>query len=309
MNDTTWLNTITGTLDKVRDERIDYGITHVNNIDGSILGGLKIQNEDPVPSTIERIKYLEEYGLKPLVGEMIDKVGGIQRDWPAPTIKGYINCLGMLRLFLLGNINDKVNSLLSKMGFDYTGTIYGTDSLFVYNYSTEPTRIELYLSLDKFTVTEINRFNNSTFKEVKIPIDPQGLQYVFFQVFADLNRVDFNKFDFENLSDEHNTFIQDLLNLDKEHLPTDKLPVLELEPLNECSEESTIERKESIQAWANSHMNDEEMEVFEDNINIPIDELSFDASVVLNVIKDPSAMFTSKELDFLIQEINKLRPK
>ena len=240
---------------------------HFSSFDGSVNRNLQTFDFEPVESNIKRVKYLEEYGPQPLLGEMIDKVGGRQSDWSAPSADMIINCLTIFRRFLLAdNIEDKQTILLNKLGFDYSGTNVESDALYTYRFSTEPTHIELYLqSTDVGTLTEINRFNSSKHEEVKIPLSLGGVQYVFFQIFADLNRVDFNKLNINNFPLENQEEIQRINSLGDKYpaiddIPVDKLFSYQLNGNNEA------------------HFNDEDdswLEDFLDTENTNIDNKSY----------------------------------
>lgn len=239
--DILWLNTLSGSFDRHPSSELDYGIEHVNSYDGSIHWESDSTEYEPVMSPINRIKYLNEYGPQPLLGDMINKVGGRQDDWPPPTRNGYMNCNGILRRFLNGKRFEKIYILVHAMGFDEVGTSIGNDDLFVYSYSTEPTQMELYLSSDQSgSIAELNRSNKSMGTELKIPVDKSGLLYVFFQIFADLNKVDFNKLDHVGMEHYYSN-ARKMLNTSEEIPLIDRVPIEQLSMLNENDKEEKMD--------------------------------------------------------------------
>ena len=182
-----------------RPSDLDYGIRHFGE-DGSVLGGMRVENYQPSPpGNFNRIKYLHEFGPNTSREQF--------HDWRSPTAKEFIGCMVLLRRFILSGRFDRKVILTRLMDFDDTGVALvessGGDAhaQFIYLYTTEPTQIEIYISADDYgSITEINRYNHSNFKEVKIPLNDIGMKYVFLQIMGDICRVDLNKFDFEEFN-------------------------------------------------------------------------------------------------------------
>ena len=236
--ETIYLNPKHGTIDRKPPVEIDYGIGHFSNIDGSPTMGMYCFHYQPRKSALNRKKYVEEFGPVPANSEILSKIGGLQSDWPKPKVDGYIRCVKLLRRFIKSNNLEKKTILTQKLGFDDPGIKVGydedkCDALFRYLFSTEPTQIEIFMGEDEFgTITEINRFHQSKLEELKIPIDNEGLLYMFIQIFADMNRVDFNKLDPGDMTDEEKSFTAFILDL-KTYMPQlDNRDVQDFSPLN-----------------------------------------------------------------------------
>jgi len=116
--------------------------------------------------------------------------------FPAPSIDGFIEMTEVLRKFVVSNGADKNFILCQQLGFLDTGTAVGGDKQFIYRFNTESTQIEIYIS-ESGVVTELNRFNQSNFEETRIPLNLPGFNYIFMQVYGNLNHWNFNKIDAE----------------------------------------------------------------------------------------------------------------
>ena len=194
-----WLNPETGEISDFLLPKFDYGISHCNNDGSCALAGMKIINSKKVYSQIYKESFIEKFGLFTNVSssEMMRITKGGIHLWEAPSQDNFINGIILLRRFLNADLEEKRFILISKLGFDDIGLSIGNKEKYstqlTYKFQTEPTQIELWLSQDG-SPREINRFNNSKFVELKIPLTSDGLRYIFLQVITDMNKVNFNKF-------------------------------------------------------------------------------------------------------------------
>lgn len=194
-----WLNPDTGELSDFLLAKFDYGISHCNNDGSCALEDMHIINSKEVYSQIYKEPFIEKFGLftNNSSSEVMKVTTGGIHLWEAPSQDNFINGIILLRRFLNGDLEEKRFILISKLGFDDIGLSIGNKEKYstqlTYKFQTEPTQIELWLSQDG-NPTEINRFNNSKFVELKIPLTVDGLKYVFLQVITDMNKVNFNKF-------------------------------------------------------------------------------------------------------------------
>lgn len=228
-----FLDPITGLVSATQPTKLDYGMEHFYLDDSSVVSGSVLTDYEPTDNQFPpRTKYLDEYGAVPLLGEMIKKLGGNKAAWPAPSPREFINCLGALRKFLRGSRIERKILLLHKMGFDDSGMSVDVDALYVYKFSTEPAFIQVFLRLNEYgTITEINKIDVSLEQTVKVPVDFFGIQYLFCQVFEDLNRVDFNKV--EELDPQFVEIGESLLDLETDIPMVDLIPVASLPRFND----------------------------------------------------------------------------
>lgn len=224
--ETCYLDPLVGQLKTHPSPNMDYGKQHIG-ADGNILYDMVSYEYKTSRNYIERIRFIEEYGLLSSLPIDISSEFDCQ-NWDAPTDREYIHSLGLWRIFVLSSrVSRKI--ILGKMGFDEVGIAIGeslviNDALFVYQFSNEPSQIELYISSDENgTITEINRFNNGTMEETIIPITKEGLFYIFNQIFMDINRIDMAKFNPNNLSDKGRSLYFSIMDMDKYCSATDNI--------------------------------------------------------------------------------------
>ena len=115
----------------------------------------------------------------------------------------------VLRKFVQSNVLDKKFILTQHMGFFDTGIAVGNDHQFIYRFSRELIKVEAYVS-NSGVVTELNIFNQNNLQKTRIPLNIQGLSYIFMQVYSDLNNWSFNKIDL-NMVEQVGDKIRDLI--------------------------------------------------------------------------------------------------
>jgi len=270
--ETLYLNTLTGQVDNYSSDRLDYGKRHFDE-NGNPLFGMQMYNYKPVISPIERIKYLENFGPIPAHINILSQIGGIPSLWPAPNVRGYINCIGLFRCFVLSSKLERESILIDKLGFDDSGvgvkrgdgSSYCVSQL-LYKFTTEPTQIELYIRTDgsdEETIVEINIFNNSKMEELKIPINREGLTYMFFQIFADLNNVDLNKFNPNSMPSEYQIYAKKIFDIGTKFPLIDNLDVFKVLPLSEGNDDIAGKEKSMITRWLSRSVRDKKVSIFD----------------------------------------------
>jgi hypothetical protein len=126
-------------------------------------------------------------------------------NWPAPAGDDYWNVLMAVRKYITVGFRDNThdcladrkNILVNLLGFEDTGVSINGDLQFIYQYSSEHSQIEIYLSTGEYAgnPTELNRYSFSRNVEVRLPCDDsfEVLRYIFFQVWGDSYQCNFNK--------------------------------------------------------------------------------------------------------------------
>jgi len=225
-------NSQNGQISSVPVKGIDYGIRHFNSDNQTPAMGMHEEHYEPESSNFpKRDKYLDKYGPVPLTADMLEAVGGIHHHWPAVSPRDFINVACLVRCFFLSDFFKKKEILLNKLGFDDAGVSVGGDMLYVYRYSCEPTQAELYLKNDTSgRLTEVNRFNNSKFEELRVSLNFNGIHYLFCQVFSDINKVSFSKLRPAELGEDNIAIYQNVLNLSQPFYEIDAINTQDLPP-------------------------------------------------------------------------------
>ena len=126
-------------------------------------------------------------------------------NWDAPAGDDFWNLLMSVRKYITVGFRDNThdcladrkNILVNLLGFEDTGVSIDGDLQFIYQYSSEHSQIEIYLSTGEYSgnPTELNRYSFSRNVEVRFPCDDsfETLRYIFFQVWGDSYMCNFNK--------------------------------------------------------------------------------------------------------------------
>jgi hypothetical protein len=134
-------------------------------------------------------------------------------NWEAPAGDDFWNLLMAVRKYKTVGFRDnnhdcladRKNILVNLLGFQDTGISVGGDIQLIYQFSSEHSQFEIYLSTGDFpgNPAEINRYSFSRDVEVRLPCDGsfEILKYIFFQVWGDAYKCDFNKVILSELSD------------------------------------------------------------------------------------------------------------
>jgi len=217
---------------------IDYGITHFT-AQGKPADGMEESRYTPMKSpkwAINRPRFNPPFPRPPSTGNLIppmlmkepslDRIlNQPHKEWEAPTRDQFWNMVITARKFLtvsgydntrrfdqqpedrfLDNKEDcleaRKNLLVNLLGFEDTGVSVGGDLQFIYQFSSEWSQVEIYLSTedsgdfreDSGEVTELYLYNHARNVEIRFPIrSMESFMYLFFQVFGDIYSLDFNK--------------------------------------------------------------------------------------------------------------------
>jgi hypothetical protein len=207
-----WLNLDTGKITNSPQSGIDYGFQHFQE-NGREAVGMSIIDREAKRSPLIRDRFLETHGLSSA------KIDGGLSSWSAPTFETYVSSALILRKFYQSDYIGKNKILLEILGFDDSGVAignaqHGFDQQYFYKYSTEPSQIELYISRNPSNhITEINRFNNLTMDDIKIPIDLNGMHYTIMQVMTDSSMIDFGKLTADSFSQEEWMFVGTIMDI------------------------------------------------------------------------------------------------
>ncbi|MCX3072504.1 DarT ssDNA thymidine ADP-ribosyltransferase family protein [Providencia stuartii] len=166
-------------------------------------------------------------------------------SWPTPSVDVYINTAIMARVFASLNGIERQRFLVEKMGFVEIGKKFNDDKLFIYRFCSENSQIELYIN-DHGDISEINRFNQQKFYEVRIPIESMlSIQYVFSQVFYDTCQFNISGIKW---TEEKLGFYFDVLNISKKYpeydnYSYDDIPVIH-DLSGKCFDKKTVTLRE-----------------------------------------------------------------
>ena len=210
-----YLNTITNSIDSTPSDEFSYGISHAeieampkNDIQEADINpdedwtGYMDQMKERMRKEV--VNYEPMKGPKWAIGRTIYdfSISNYQSEepnslWPAPSVNNYINCICAVRKFCGLPRENRKELLVNLLGFLDTGVSIGGNSKFIYEYSYEPSRIEIYISgQGSGEIKELVRYNYSKNLELRLPLEePLAFQYIFFQVFGDLYQWNFNKLD------------------------------------------------------------------------------------------------------------------
>ena len=219
-------------VEQIKGFFIDYGIKHFTD-QGQPENGLEESRYTPMKSpewAINRERYIPPDPRPPSLSNLIPpklmrehSLGSLNRILNQPyketpslnhfwnmvitarkfeTVSGYDNTRGFDAQpedSYLDNKEDcleaRKNLLVNLLGFSDTGVSIGGDLQFIYQFSSEWSQVEIYLSTkDSGKVTELNLYNHERNVEIRFPVRKmESFIYLFFQVFGDIYQLDFNK--------------------------------------------------------------------------------------------------------------------
>ena len=101
---------------------------------------------------------------------------------------------------------DRKSILVNAFGFQDTGVSVDGDIQLIYQFSSEWSQFEIYLSTGDYPgfFREINKYSFTRKVEVRFPCNEsfEILKYIFFQVWGDAFKIDFNKINLSDLTDK-----------------------------------------------------------------------------------------------------------
>lgn len=209
------------------NQNYNYGIQHVSNDNGELINGFNAR-EYPAKFTLSNVNKHNQRGN--------------YLSYPSTTSDKYMNTFVLARLFML-NIKglDRQKLIVEKLGFTETGKILNEDKLFIYNYSTENAHLEIYIN-DRGEITELNRFHQDKFYELKLPINVFGIQYIISQIFYDICKLNLSNISF---SEDEMATVQKLLNLKLRFKDADTLKYDDIPPINDFNTAELLKVNES----------------------------------------------------------------
>ena len=121
-------------------------------------------------------------------------------NWPAPSTNNYINCICLTRKFIGLPRNDFKSLLINQLGFMDAGLNIGGNDKFVYKYSHKPFQIEIFMSYSGGgDLKEIVKYDYSKNIELRMPLNGNfSYQHIVFEIFGDLYKWNFDKFELKN---------------------------------------------------------------------------------------------------------------
>lgn len=177
-------------IDNLDYSEADYGEDFVNE-QGDPLRGYVSLDTLPIKSPIEHKTYAFERKTPEFMMEFMSKRRAIE-------VREYVKTFEMACSFMDMDFDDKVKVLTEHIGFD-KGNYRIADSngvsrhFFSYQFGFEFAQLEMYIMDDEdASVAKIFRYQNAFGEETEIPIDVFGVNYAFYQVYGDLNRLNMN---------------------------------------------------------------------------------------------------------------------
>ncbi|MDR3177748.1 MAG: hypothetical protein LBT96_02070 [Campylobacteraceae bacterium] len=207
----------------------NYGIKHIDEA-GNPIGDFVLLKHTPRESPIIRDTWMDQgvspFGMvdPPMISEFLGK--------ETQSFHVLLNYFILFRRFINGSRSEREKILIEKVGFFDSGTAIDTgnsiDTLFLFTFAAEPSQYELYMA-DNYngSVTEINHFHNGKQREVSIPLDSNGLLYVFLMVGDNIN----GKFRRE-LTVKENQIIAKVLDASKKLPAIDNISLNNLRPID-----------------------------------------------------------------------------
>ena len=192
----------------------DYGVRHCSNITGNATNGFIFSNY-PIKYTSSKVKKHNRYGS--------------YRSFKSADAKQYINTFILARIFWFKSGLDRQKLLVENLGFDEVGSKFSKDKLFVYKYCTEKAQLEVYID-DDGNISEINRFHQEKFYEIRLPIHILSIQHIISQIFYDICELNLNNI---NFSYYDKIQIQELLDLSKRLSNVDFMDFYNIPPIHD----------------------------------------------------------------------------
>ena len=209
-------------IESIPAEELDYGIEHYDG-KGSPASNMTLSNYEPIQSPEWAIKR-EKYNILATLDSIKNKI----ENKPTPSVNKWFQSVGVIRKFILSSREDRKEILVKELGFIDTGIAIGDSTKFVYHFSLENSQIQLYMSTNELgEINELNKYLNAENIEIKAPIDPTGLQHLFFEVFNDLCFLNFNQMDLSILNEEESQMNYMMMDLSNEVDFIDSTPVSE----------------------------------------------------------------------------------
>lgn len=201
--------------DEVCDDKpigLNYGKQHLNS-----------NNEVPENSSL--IKY------ESIAGSLYKNDIGSFETLPQDIVI-FINFIATMRRFFLSNRKMKRVLLLQKLAFKEIGVAIETnkdvDTLFVYSFMNKFAQIEMYMSTcETGIITELNYYNQMDALEIRIPLNFEGISYIFEQIFEDFYQFSMNDLNIETATNEEKSLINAIMQFDTKKDEIDDIDIYE----------------------------------------------------------------------------------
>lgn len=191
----------------VRPTNLNYGIRH-----------LDLNNE--VPSYSKLIKY------ESISGTLYKN----ELNYKTPNLLIFINYIAVMRRFFLSNRSIKRLILIQKLAFKEMGIAIknknNIDSLYVYKFINKFAQIEIYMSNCEIGfLTEINYFDQKEGIEIKIPLNFEGIIYIFEKIFEDFYQFSMDELNIEGASEREKKLIKEIMQFDTKQIYLDDIDI------------------------------------------------------------------------------------
>lgn len=148
-------------------------------------------------------------------------------------IKVFINFIVIMRKFFLSNRTTKRILLLQKLAFEEIGigikSNENIDSLFVYTFFHKSAKIEIYLTVcDTGIITELTCYNLADEIMLRIPLNFEGISYVFEQIFEDFYQFSMNDLDIDNTCIKEKELISRIMQFDTTYNEIDNMNIYDV---------------------------------------------------------------------------------
>lgn len=201
--------------DELCDEKpreLNYGKRH-----------LDLNNE--VPDNSKFIKY------KPISGSLFKNDLNSSNTLPQDIII-FINFIATMRRFFLSDRMIKRVLLLQKLAFKETGVAIETnkdiDTLFVYSFMNKFAQIEMYMSTcEAGIITELNYYNQMDALEIRIPLNFEGISYIFEQIFEDFYQFSMSNLNIEYATIKEKNLINSIMQFNTQKAEIDEIDIYE----------------------------------------------------------------------------------
>lgn len=144
----------------------------------------------------------------------------------------FINFIATMRRFFLSDRKIKRVILLQKLAFKEIGMAVESnkniDTLFVYKFFNKFSQIEMYMSTcETGIITELNYYNQMDALEIRIPLNFEGISYIFEEIFEDFYQFSMNSLNIEDATLGEKKLINLIMQFDTKQVEIDDIDIYE----------------------------------------------------------------------------------
>lgn len=144
----------------------------------------------------------------------------------------FINFIATMRRFFLSDRKIKRVILIQKLAFKEIGVAVESnkniDTLFVYKFFNKFSQIEMYMSTcETGVITELNYYNQMDALEIRIPLNFEGISYIFEQIFEDFYQFSMNSLNIEDATLREKKIINLIMQFDTKQVEIDDIDIYE----------------------------------------------------------------------------------